>query len=87
MPAHCRPARMPVLIVAVVVLLRSSQPAFAVRLVRFAASINGGSVLNASAGDHGEVADTVWWYLKRLEFGPIRGTMSRRTAKIPCGRR
>jgi len=73
MREHHASARFPLHIFAVGVLLACSQPAFAVRLVRFEIAIDGKVVLATSTGDHGEVADTVWRYLKRLELGPVKG--------------
>ena len=75
MPQRYKSARLPVLILAAGILLVCSQPAFAVRLVKFTVSIGGKDVLETSTGDDGrQDADTVWRYLKRLELRPVKGS-------------
>lgn len=73
MQVHYKPARMPVLILAVGALLLCSQPAFAVRLVRFNVWIDGKVALETFTDDTGEVdADTLWRNLKRLKLGTVK---------------
>jgi hypothetical protein len=74
MREHYKSARLPMLILALVVFLVSSPPAFAARLVRISVSIDGKRVLESSAGDSGrQDADTVWRYLKNRNLRPVSG--------------
>lgn len=65
--------RLRTIVLAAGILPCCSQPAFALRFVKFEVSINGRVVLEASTGDEGKDADTVWRYLKQLELRPVKG--------------
>jgi hypothetical protein len=67
-----KPARIPVLILALGALLLCTQPAFAARFVLFEVSIDGKVVLETGRWDEGADADTVWRYLKQ-QLRPVKG--------------